>query len=284
MGQLGAGGTGSPPARVLVVDDSAEAREAVRRTLEREGFVVDQAGDGVVALQSLARLAPDLVLLDLGMPGLGGLEVLARLRRTNTVPVVVLSGEEDEEVRVSAFELGADDYVVKPFPARELPARIRSLLRRAQPGPPPVLDFGSLVIRGGGAEGPRRGHAGGDHGPGVRPAGPVGLGAPSRHVAGAVAGRRVAVLPRLAGPRHRDRTRPPTPPQDRTGSRPPPLAGGGPGGRLPLRAPDRRRFRRGQSWRTGSLTKNVVPSPGVVSNHSEPLCRWVTIEWVRARP
>ena len=147
MGQLGAGGTRSPPARVLVVDDSAEAREALRRTLEREGFVVDQAGDGVAALQSVARLTPDLVLLDLGMPGLGGLEVLARLRRTNTVPVVVLSGEEDEEVRVRAFELGADDYVVKPFPARELPARIRSLLRRAQPGPPPVLDFGSLVIR-----------------------------------------------------------------------------------------------------------------------------------------
>ncbi len=68
MGQLGAGGTGSPPARVLVVDDSAEAREAVRRTLEREGFVVDQAGDGVVALQSVARLAPDLVVpfMDVG--------------------------------------------------------------------------------------------------------------------------------------------------------------------------------------------------------------------------
>jgi DNA-binding response OmpR family regulator len=139
------GGTTSP-VRVLVVDDSAEARDAVRRTLEREGLAVEQAADGPAALAAVSRCTPDLVLLDLAMPGMGGLEVLARLRRTSTVPVIVLSGREGEDVRVAALDAGADDYIVKPFPIRELPARIRSVLRRARPSPQPVLDFGSLVI------------------------------------------------------------------------------------------------------------------------------------------
>jgi two-component system, OmpR family, phosphate regulon response regulator PhoB len=135
------------PIRVLVVDDSAQAREAARRTLEREGFQVEQAADGRSALEAVARRAPDLILLDLAMPGMGGLEVLARLRQTSTLPVIVLSGQEDENVRVAALDMGADDYVVKPFPIRELPARIRSVLRRARSSPPPVLEFGSLVVR-----------------------------------------------------------------------------------------------------------------------------------------
>jgi DNA-binding response OmpR family regulator len=134
--------------QVLVVDDSTEARQAVRRTLTREGFLVEQAPDGAGALQAVDQLVPDLVLLDLAMPGMGGLEVLARLRRTSTVPVIVLSGQDDEHVRVAALNMGADDYVVKPFPVRELPARIRSVLRRARPFPEQAaLDFGSLVIR-----------------------------------------------------------------------------------------------------------------------------------------
>jgi DNA-binding response OmpR family regulator len=134
--------------RVLIVDDSAEARQAARRTLEREGFLVEQAPDGAGALEAVAHLAPHLVLLDLAMPGMGGMEALARLRRTSTVPVIVLSGQDDEHVRVAALNMGADDYVVKPFPIRELPARIRSVLRRARPVPEePDLNFGSLTIR-----------------------------------------------------------------------------------------------------------------------------------------
>lgn len=144
---MGRAAAGSLPPRILVVDDSAEARDAVRRVLERDGFAIDQASDGPAALDSIDRAVPDLVLLDLAMPGMGGLEVLARLRRTSTVPIIVLSGESDEDVRVRAFELGADDYVQKPFPVRELPARIRSVLRRAGPTRPKVLDFGALVIR-----------------------------------------------------------------------------------------------------------------------------------------
>jgi DNA-binding response OmpR family regulator len=132
-----------------VVDDSAEARDAARRALGREGIQVEQASDGTTALDAVARLAPDLILLDLAMPGMGGLELLARLRRTSTVPVIVLSGRDEESVRVMALNMGADDYVVKPFPTRELPARIRSVLRRALPSssPSPTLDFGSLVVR-----------------------------------------------------------------------------------------------------------------------------------------
>jgi two-component system phosphate regulon response regulator PhoB len=135
------------PVRVLVVDDSTEAREAVRRALQREGFDVEQAADGPAALETMARRAPDLVLLDLAMPGMSGLEVLVRLRQTSTLPVIVLSGRDDENVRVAALDMGADDYVVKPFPIRELPARIRSVLRRARASSPRVLEFGPLVIR-----------------------------------------------------------------------------------------------------------------------------------------
>ncbi len=137
------------PVKVLVVDDSDEARVAARRALGREGFQVEQASDGGTALEAVARLAPDLILLDLAMPGMGGLELLARLRRTSTVPVIVLSGRDEESVRVTALNMGADDYVVKPFPTRELPARIRSVLRRALvfSSTSPVLDFGPLLIR-----------------------------------------------------------------------------------------------------------------------------------------
>ena len=137
--------------RVLVVDDSVEARQMTRRALESDGFAVEEAEDGASALELLRDRPPDLVLLDLAMPGMSGLEVLTQIRRLGTLPVMVLSGRGEESERVLALEVGADDYVVKPFLVRELPARIRSILRRsgspAAAAPPAQLDFGSLVIR-----------------------------------------------------------------------------------------------------------------------------------------
>ncbi|HET9770165.1 MAG TPA: response regulator transcription factor [Acidimicrobiia bacterium] len=134
---------------VLVVDDALEARDAARRALERAGFAVSEATDGDEALKLVATLnpAPDLVLLDLGMPGMGGLEVLTQIRKTGSLPVIVLSGRGEESERVVALEMGADDYVVKPFLVRELPARIRSVLRRSRPETSTRMDFGPLEIR-----------------------------------------------------------------------------------------------------------------------------------------
>jgi DNA-binding response OmpR family regulator len=137
----------SGPTRVLVVDDSCEAREAARRALERAGFAVDEANDGDEALKLVISNPPDLLLLDLGMPGMGGLEVLSEIRRTSELPVIVLSGRAEESERVVALEMGADDYIVKPFLARELPARIRTVLRRSRPARLPTLEFGALEIR-----------------------------------------------------------------------------------------------------------------------------------------
>jgi DNA-binding response OmpR family regulator len=117
--------------RVLVVDDSQMARSLARRVLDRD-FAVSEAEGGDVALQAIADKTPDVVLLDLLMPDMSGFEVLIRLRRRSTVPVIVVSGEAGESERVVALELGADDYVVKPFLARELPARVRAVLRRSQ--------------------------------------------------------------------------------------------------------------------------------------------------------
>lgn len=134
-----ASGTGAEPAsadvpdRVLVVDDDADARLAARRALERAGFAVGEAADGETALAAAAADSPALVLLDLLMPGMSGFEVLTELRRRSDVPVIVLSGRGEESERVLALEIGADDYVVKPFLVRELPARIRSVLRRTRP-------------------------------------------------------------------------------------------------------------------------------------------------------
>ncbi len=117
--------------RVLVVDDDEQIRAAVHRALEAEGFRVEEAADGPDALRAASSRPPDAVVLDLGLPSMSGIEVLGELRRASMVPILVLSGRSEEADRVAALELGADDYVVKPFLARELAARIRSLLRRA---------------------------------------------------------------------------------------------------------------------------------------------------------
>jgi len=132
---------------ILVVDDDVDLRSIVREALEREGFTVDEAGDGGLALAKIEALAPELVVLDLHMPALGGLDVLRALGTDHPTPVIVLSGLDHEADRVIGLELGADDYVVKPFSPRELVARVRSVLRRsAGARSSSVLDFGDLRI------------------------------------------------------------------------------------------------------------------------------------------
>ncbi|MFL5574745.1 MAG: ATPase, T2SS/T4P/T4SS family [Gemmatimonadaceae bacterium] len=131
---LGGDGEGPDvPVRVLLVEDEAPLRGALRDLLERQGFQVEEAGDGVQALDAVDRAAPSVVVLDLSLPRLDGFDVLERLRArasTARLPVIVLTGDGDEESEVRVFELGADDYLVKPFRPRALGARLRALLRR----------------------------------------------------------------------------------------------------------------------------------------------------------
>ena len=116
--------------RILVVEDESKIARLVRDYLEHAGFVVVVASDGEVALAEARRARPDLVVLDLGLPGRDGLDVARSLRRTSNVPIVMLTARGDETDRIVGLELGADDYVVKPFSPRELVARVRSVLRR----------------------------------------------------------------------------------------------------------------------------------------------------------
>lgn len=134
---------------ILVVDDDVDLRSVVREALERDGFAVDEAGDGDVALTKIAALAPELVVLDLCLPSVGGLDVLRSLaaRPGGAPPVIALTGLGDEADRIVGLELGADDYVVKPFSPRELVARVRSVLRRtAAAAPPSTFEFGNLRV------------------------------------------------------------------------------------------------------------------------------------------
>ena len=117
--------------RVLVVDDEPTVREVVTRYLERDGLTVEIAVDGPAAMDALKR-RPDLVILDVMLPRLSGLEILREVRRTSDIPVILLTARSDETDRVVGLELGADDYVVKPFSPRELAARVRSVLRRTR--------------------------------------------------------------------------------------------------------------------------------------------------------
>jgi len=121
-----------PKLRVLVVDDEEKTVASVRLYLEHAGFDVSTAGDGRTAL-ALARAqpAPDLIVLDLMLPGLDGLEVCRRLREESAVPIIMLTARSSEEDRLEGLDLGADDYVVKPFSPRELAARVRAVLRRS---------------------------------------------------------------------------------------------------------------------------------------------------------
>ena len=120
----------SSVARILVVDDEPKIVQLVRDYLERAGFAVSTARDGNEALMRAHSERPDLIVLDLGLPGLDGLEVTRRLRRDSGVPIIMLTARDDETDKVVGLELGADDYVTKPFSPRELEARVRAVLRR----------------------------------------------------------------------------------------------------------------------------------------------------------
>jgi two-component system response regulator ResD len=136
--------------RVLVVDDDPTVAEVVVLYLERAGFEVEAVRDGPAAIARVAEERPALVVLDLMLPGMDGLEVCRRLREVAPVPIVMLTARGDEEDRVIGLELGADDYVSKPFSPRELTARVRAVLRRVDHAPAAApaapLDYGELVV------------------------------------------------------------------------------------------------------------------------------------------
>ena len=124
--------------RVLIVEDERDIRDLVLFHLEREGFQVSSASSGEEALRQVRHASPDLVLLDLMLPAMGGLEVCRKLRQdpaTVGLPIVMLTAKGDEVDRVLGLELGADDYIVKPFSPKELLARVRAVLRRAKLAP-----------------------------------------------------------------------------------------------------------------------------------------------------
>lgn len=134
-------------AKVLVVDDEQDILDLVRYHLEREGFQVIGCRDGKSALALFPRERPDLVILDLLMPGVDGLEVCRRLRQDFAVPILMLTAKAEEADKVVGLELGADDYVTKPFSPRELVARVRAILRRGvATTDEAVWTFGELVI------------------------------------------------------------------------------------------------------------------------------------------
>ncbi|MCB1624443.1 MAG: response regulator transcription factor [Pseudomonadales bacterium] len=127
--------------RLLVVDDDRELAQMLVEYLERESFAVDTAADGGEALTTIAASAPDLIILDVMLPGANGFEILKTLRgRSKRVPVLMLTARGDDVDRILGLELGADDYLAKPFNPRELAARVRAILRRAVHAPPGATD------------------------------------------------------------------------------------------------------------------------------------------------
>jgi DNA-binding response OmpR family regulator len=133
--------------RVLVVDDDTTVRDVVRRYLEHAGYEVELAGDGETALQLMAAHEPDIVVLDLMLPGIDGIEVCRRIRQRGSTPVVMLTALGEEEDRIAGLQIGADDYVTKPFSPRELALRVSSVLRRANRAfEPRVVRDGDLEL------------------------------------------------------------------------------------------------------------------------------------------
>jgi DNA-binding response OmpR family regulator len=136
--------------RILLVDDEPRIREVVANYLRRDGYRVETAVDGETARRSVAEFKPDLVVLDLMLPAVSGFEVLSEIRREGDLPVILLTARADESDRVAGLELGADDYVVKPFSPRELVARVRTVLRRSSPRVPAgPVEFDGIVIDNG---------------------------------------------------------------------------------------------------------------------------------------
>jgi two-component system response regulator MprA len=135
--------------RILVVDDDPEIVALLKRGLAYEGYAVDTASDGAEALARAREVEPDLVILDVMMPGIDGVEVSKRLRRAGDVPVLMLTAKGTVPDKVEGLESGADDYMVKPFDFDELLARVKALLRRRHPTEGEVLRFGDLSLNTG---------------------------------------------------------------------------------------------------------------------------------------
>ena len=135
---------------ILIIDDDVELCELVGEYLEGEGFEVESVHDGITGVERCAQSEPELVILDVMLPGLGGFEVLKRIRERSRVPVIMLTARGEEIDRIVGLEMGADDYIPKPFNPRELAARIRAILRRAsaaaETGEPEVLEAGDLAM------------------------------------------------------------------------------------------------------------------------------------------
>ncbi len=135
--------------RVLVVEDERQARDVAEAYLERDGLWVTALGDGIKALEAFSSANYDLVVLDLNLPGMSGEDVCRRIRDNSDVPIIMLTAKGTEEERIAGLDLGADDYLVKPFSPRELAARVRALLRRARAESEPQrsrAEFGKLEI------------------------------------------------------------------------------------------------------------------------------------------
>ncbi len=131
--------------RILITEDDASLAEALQFALKQAGYAVDTVNNGVAADEALKNDVFALLILDLGLPGLDGFDVLRRLRRRNpALPVLILSGREKPEEKVLGLDLGADDYLVKPFSLHELQARVRALLRRGQGSSTPLLSYAKL--------------------------------------------------------------------------------------------------------------------------------------------
>jgi two-component system KDP operon response regulator KdpE len=135
-------------AQILVVDDESQVRQALRTILESAGYAVVTAESGEDAIRTFAQCRPDLILMDLLIPGMGGIEATRQLRERSSVPIIVLSAVSEEDSKVQALELGADDYVTKPFNVKELTARVRAALRRAAgaTSAAPVFTTGDLAV------------------------------------------------------------------------------------------------------------------------------------------
>ena len=134
---------------ILVVEDDRNISELIHMYLVKEGFDVRIAGDGGKAIEEFQKQEPDLILLDIMLPVMDGWAVCAKIRETSKVPIIMLTAKGEIEDRIIGLELGADDYLIKPFSPRELVARVRALFRRAHQADEPaveVLDFGDLVI------------------------------------------------------------------------------------------------------------------------------------------
>lgn len=132
--------------RVLVVEDDEDIAQALQRSLRMEGYEVRAAGDGNAAIEHGRAFAPDLVILDLGLPGLDGIEVAKRLRADDDVPILILTARDGLESRVEGLDAGADDYLVKPFALAEFEARVRALLRRLASHGTPEWRMGRLRL------------------------------------------------------------------------------------------------------------------------------------------